>query len=404
MVGKSVSPKAMILSRQSPEKPWHLVDENEGIFAGDLLIGLPGAKLISENGSVTVTFMSDLDGTSPFPVIESAFRLQGDSRTVVDFTLDRGRVHLVNSKREGTASIRIHFRTEVWEAVLTQPGDGIALETYGYGPCGTRFTKKSASKDVPTSELIILITKGELLLKHKGVQMAMSSPPGDALIEWDNVTGQDNAPSELKELPAWAKTGQEASPTAKAKAEALERFRQRLLKLPITEAIEGLLNSNDPIDRRVGIYAAGALDHLDILGKSLRDTKHPDLWGNTIIALRHWIGRAPGQDQALYAGLLEKELFNPVTAETVIQLLHSFSDDDLTRPEVYDALVAYLRHENLAIRNLAYWHLSRLVPQGRKFGYDPAAAKEDREKAILEWKKLIPGGKLPPKEKVIASK
>jgi hypothetical protein len=52
-------------------------------------------------------------------------------------------------------------------------------------------------------------------------------------------------------------------------------FRQRLLKILIAEAIEELLNSNDPIDRRVGIYTAGALDQPDILAKALRDAKHP---------------------------------------------------------------------------------------------------------------------------------
>jgi hypothetical protein len=106
----------------------------------------------------------------------------------------------------------------------------------------------------------------------------------------------------------------------------------------------------------------------------------------------------------LYTALVEKKQFNSVTAETVLQLLHSFSDDDLARPEVYETLIAYLNHENPVVRNLAYWHLARLVPAGKKFGYNAIASKEDRDKTICEWKNLIPKGKLPPKETAIPEK
>ena len=31
----------------------------------------------------------------------------------------------------------------------------------------------------------------------------MSAPPGPAFIEWDSVTGMDDSPQRLEELPAW---------------------------------------------------------------------------------------------------------------------------------------------------------------------------------------------------------
>jgi hypothetical protein len=93
--------------------------------------------------------------------------------------------------------------------------------------------------------------------------------------------------------------------------------------------------------------------------------------------------------------LAEKKL-KPARAATIMHLLHSFSDKDLSHPETYETLIAYLDHEELAIRGLAHWHLYRLVPAGRKIGYNPLAPKEERERAITEWRKLIPTGKLPP--------
>jgi hypothetical protein len=140
----------------------------------------------------------------------------------------------------------------------------------------------------------------------------------------------------------------------------------------------------------------GATDDLPRLGKALRETKHPDVWDSGVVALRHWIGRGPGQDQILHARLLDNK-FTPVQAETVMQLLHSFSDDELTQPELYHSLIDYLDNETRAIRGLAYWHLIRLVPQGQNFGYNPLEDKAERAKAIEKWRKFIPKGKLPPK-------
>jgi len=91
-----------------------------------------------------------------------------------------------------------------------------------------------------------------------------------------------------------------------------------------------------------------------------------------------------------------------------MQLLHSFGENDLARPELYEMLVRYMGHDALGIRGLAHWHLSRLVPEGRKINFDPLAPKEQREKARAEWKALvekeIAAGQLPRRTKASADK
>ena len=59
-------------------------------------------------------------------------------------------------------------------------------------------------------------------------------------------------------------------------------------------------------------------------------------------------------------------------------------------------LIEYLAHDQSPIRNLAAWHLVRLVPQGKAIAFKPNGTKADTESAYREWKKLIPPGKLPP--------
>jgi hypothetical protein len=135
------------------------------------------------------------------------------------------------------------------------------------------------------------------------------------------------------------------------------------------------------------------------VGQALIAGKHPDLWENATLVLRNWIGRGPGQDQKVYHNLIELRKYSPAHAATVVSLLHDFGPNELLQPETYDTLIEYLKHERLAIRGLAAWHLYRLVPAGRKIEYNPNGTPAEHEAAYNAWKKLIPNGQLPPKPK-----
>jgi hypothetical protein len=69
---------------------------------------------------------------------------------------------------------------------------------------------------------------------------------------------------------------------------------------------------------------------------------------------------------------------------------------ELSRPETYARLISYLDHENLAVRQLAFWHLMLLAPKiAEQVRYDPAGNMEERRQAVVEWRKRIPEGKVP---------
>jgi hypothetical protein len=399
-----ITPTATLLRREESGTAWHVVKQNEALPSGDLILGLPGAMLDSKNGGVRAALLTDLGGQSPYPVIECAVRLHGAADVDLDVTLDRGRLDLINRKETGAAYARVHVGKETWHLSLEEPGTRIALELYGRWPRGAAFTPKPGPKDVPTSDLVFLVVRGRVILKHSGCEVTMKAPPGPAILEWDNVSGQDEAPHRLEKLPAWAQVETDDSPVARAKKAALERFHEAILSKSLDAALDQFLNSENPSDRRLAVLALGALDELPRLGKALREAKHPDVWENGVLALRHWIGRQPGQDQLLYQRLLKSGNYTPVQAETVVQLLHSYGDDELARPETYQTLIDYLDHDVIGIRGLAYWHLSRLAPAGKEFGYNPLASKEEREAAVQKWRKLIPRGKVPPRQKAAEDK
>jgi hypothetical protein len=399
-VGTCLGPEGTLLRREAPGKPWQFVPEKETVYSGDLVLGMPGATVESKNGAVRLSFMGDLAGLSPYPIIETAVRFHANPDVDLDFTLDRGRVDLIDLKDQRAAQVHVRVRNETFALSLDDRGARAALELYGRWPRGRKFTTDPKPGDVPLAELIILALNEEVHLKHGPHIHRLKAPPGPALIEWDNVTGLDKTPKRLDELPDWATAKGQDTPMAKRRHALLAKFRQVAKAKSLDAAIDEFLDSDDLYERRLAVFAMGALDELPRLGKALAQPRSRDVWDDAVVALEHWLGRGPGQDQKLYKALIAEAKYRPVDAESVLQLLHGFSDEDLADPETYECLIDFLQHDRIAIRGLAYWHLYRLVPEGRKIAYDPLAKKEERDRAQKEWKKLIPHGKLPPKPKL----
>ncbi len=174
-------------------------------------------------------------------------------------------------------------------------------------------------------------------------------------------------------------------------------------KKSVEVTLQEALDSTNPTQRDLAVLFLCGLDDvstvIDALGD--QDPSHGDVRRAAIFALQHWIGRDGTQDDKLYnsikkTGILIDKKFTQTEAEMIMQLLHQLSEEQIYSPETYDALISYLRHKRLAIRELAYMPLWLLVPQGRSIPSKPGEGTDQRELAYEQWKKLIPTGKLPP--------
>lgn len=397
VVAKLVSETCSLIRRPAPDQPWKVVTKGEDLNAGELLIAVPHAVIETPSG-VRLEMHADLEGQSPFPIIETAVVLHSNEKADLGLTLDRGRVDLANIKEEGKATVAIDFPGEKWTLTLTKKGCRTALEIYGRWPKGSHFTTKPTEKDVPTLELEALALEGDVKLDTGCHEFLLSGPPGNSLLEWDSITGCDTRPSRLEKLPKWAEPFDlNKTPERRLARARMMRFRKAAVEKGLEEAMTQFLNSDDKHERRLGIVALAAIDRLDKVGEVLMKTPHEDVWDNAVLALRHWLGRQAGNDQTFYKFLVEKRDCKPAHAEQILQLTRSFSDEDIHSPVCYEMLIDYLKHEKQAVRGLAQWHLRRLVPQGRKIHFNPGGPQEEWEKAFEEWKKLIPDGKMPPK-------
>jgi hypothetical protein len=196
---------------------------------------------------------------------------------------------------------------------------------------------------------------------------------------------------------------------AKAMLAALDPVAGRLTgKQAIRAAlVEGARTAKQPAERDLCAYGLGAIDAVPDLLELLAGEEPQDgpRRQAAIYVLRRWVSRGPETSETLYApkkgdrpadGLLIKQNYKPSDAEVFVALLHDFSEVDRKRPSTYEALVGYLTHPKMAVRELAYFHLQRLASGVKELPpYDTAWPADRREKAAKEWKGLIAAGKLP---------
>jgi hypothetical protein len=395
----------LLLRRGPSEADWHrLPAEGGDIHEGDTLVALPGYRShVSFDSGVGLLLWGNLVDFLDVPLLESKVALGAADGADLDFTLLRGRVLLSNQKKAGPARVRVHFGgptakpAETWEVTLQEPGTEVILDLLGHYPQGADFRLQDPVP--PRAEFYLVVSRGEAGVKAGSSTYEMRAPPaGPSLMSWDNYGGGVHAPTPVAPtLTFWNK----ALPQTQAAQDALEALALLLKQSsdrPIRTTLEETLKSDRASSRALAVYCLGALDVLaPVIG--VLDSGSPRDEGLRLVAimeLRHWIGARADHDRELYQELISDRHYTPGQAGTVLELLHDFPADQLKEPQFWQALIGYLRASRPAIRNLAYWHLYRHVPQGRGPKFDPSGDERQREAAYQAWKMLIPDGKLPP--------
>jgi len=402
VVARSDSPAATFCARPGNGNVFTVLPDKADLFAGDMIVSLPGGTLSSKSGAITLKSLADFNAKSSLPILETALSLAESNEADLDLTLDRGRVDITNTKASGSATVRVRFWGESWKIVLDSPQSRVAVELCGRWMAGSRFKPAEPDSDpkklpCPAASLVFLVLNGSASVNVGTTSLGMKAPPGPAELVWNSLLGVRLQAQKLEKVPEWADRDTVLSADGKKVAAACEKFRMARAADP-AKALDTFLTSSDPVELRVALVALGTLDDVDRLGKTLV-AKTAEEWDYGITVLRHWLGHCPGQDQRLYKMLTSRGGYTANEAQVIMQLLFGFSPEDAAAPETYEVLIDYLAHEKPGIRNLAVWHLARLVPQAKSIPFKPGGTAEDVEEWLAAWKKLIPGGQLPPRTK-----
>ncbi|HXG12120.1 MAG TPA: hypothetical protein VNK04_20365 [Gemmataceae bacterium] len=404
----------MLLQQPRDKGSWQrLRPEIDRVYTDDLLLVLPGYRSeIRLDNRIHLLLWGNVEQLLYLPLFESAVRLHAvpadqPDAPEVDFTLERGRVIVSNQKNQ-PARVRVRFHNEVWDLTLQEGGTEVGLELIG-----RQESFETSGRPLAFLSLVVLRGQAQLRIGHftHTLQAPVGGQPAPAVFSWDNRSPGARGPFPLPQVPLlwderlppnwqWENLPPREQEIIRQNYDnlllALDELNRRLTdsKTKVSVVLAENVHANRPMTRQLAVLSLGALDELGYVLDALADKQYQDVRDAAVWALRHWLGRQEGQDQKLRQALLEKRYSDRQT-DTLMQLLHIFSEEDRAKKETYQTLIEYLRHDQPAVRQLAYWHLSRLVPEA-KIPYDPAGGEKQRQAAYLQWMKLLEEGKLPP--------
>jgi hypothetical protein len=202
-----------------------------------------------------------------------------------------------------------------------------------------------------------------------------------------------NPPEKIKpmEMEWWNKTIPEHE-AAKQMQATVAFFAARLSK-PDEAKIETIFYSamqdaqEQPVRRAYAVTCLQALDAVEYLADSINDDSFI-VRSVGIREVQHWTGLAPERDLQFYKILIDRENYSADQATAAMQLMHPMKPEDQQKPEIVAALFDAMRHDKIAVRELAYLHLSYSDPAGAKeVGFFDAAADEGlRDPVLQKWK------------------
>lgn len=403
----SIVPRALpslLLSKPKEGDTWRRRAPGERLASMEPLVSLPGSPSeIRMDGGVHLQMWGSLPDFTPSPfLLESAVTLHWAKGLDLDFTIERGRVYISNHKAMGAALVRIRFEKEIWDLVLQEPGTEVAIDYLKNYTPDTDYQ----SGEEPRAELYLCILQGRASLKTDTYHEFpnLTGPPGPAMFSWDNKGAGARGPQRLERpLPVWSKELPSNDSVAEMRL-AIEEISKRMVDrkavdIVLLEGTQSTKNSHHVLS----ILSLGAIDAvptlLDILGDE--DPRRGQDRNVAIFALRRWISRGAAHAKRLYdvksnTGLLAEKKYSRGESQTILELLHPFSETKRRDPLTYEALSNYLKHDKLAIRELGYWHLTRLAEGVRTPAFNPTMPAAQREAVANEFMKLIQEKKLPP--------
>jgi pSer/pThr/pTyr-binding forkhead associated (FHA) protein len=403
----AAQPKAasILLERPGELSPWIVMRPEDRISTSLFLTSLPGyrSKVYLDNG-VHLTLWGNVPEFSKFPVLESTIMLHAPAAGLdLELTLDHGRVLLANYKEKGEVRIRAHFRQETWDITLPDNQSEAVLELWGYYPLDVPFAKDSAGPAPVIS--VGLFLKGQGRVKTRDREYNLS---GQSRMAWTSANPTPFEPKTLEKLPDWwTNTLDTKDWHIGEMVLTLQDYAARLKdKESLVDAISTEIQETDASsvkNRTVGVLFLGAMEAIPEVVDLLGDRRYAEVRVSAAFALRHWRALRKENDPEL-SRILQAKL-SKEKAEIILHLLHGFSSKEINQPETYQTLLGYLNHESLAIRELALYHLTLLVPEGaQKIQFAAAADAEKRKPAYEAWKKLLPPGTVPPRPVAPAGK
>jgi hypothetical protein len=396
--GVFASKDAVLLARNGDA--WTKITPDTKVATAAPVLALPsshaelkldsGARLALWGGLPDTTGSAILDCQVTLHVPPAGFDL--------DFTLDHGRVYIGTAKAMGPTKVRVRFVDQVWDVTLADEQSEVMVEAVRLF-AGEPFVRDGKTES-PKTNVTLVVIQGKASVTVDSKEFALQAPPGPAELRWPE-TGK---PIEVDTAPAaWGKTLTKSLPRDRqqdieaAQKKLVQRVGEKNKSIELAVAEVAQDEPGKPPSRAARVLATvcrGTLGQLTPVLDDVTELQFPDVRQAAAAALAAFAARQPGNDQKLYGEL--KKAYGD-RADQAMWLLHGFSETQLSDPVMYERLIDLLRSDQPAVRELAAWRLRQIDPEGAsQIRFNATDPEPVREKAVGDWQRRIPAGKLPP--------
>lgn len=295
------------------------------------------------------------------------------------WALIRGRMTLSTdgATRAGERTVvALQIRDRIWKIELLAPD--------------TRLTVAMSPRDPQDfEEQFDGITFKAAIVLERGVVRVTGDSTGKMLVEnpgWFSLTPgvsfgtsdpvDPEGVSVLDRQPAWLVAMSQAS-AAKNYAKLMEeKFYDATT--PVDQTIVGAIDDKRPLVSRLAVDCLVQLQSIPLLVDIIHRTDHEESRRAAIAALRAWLPEVD-ENRAILKTELERR-FTPGDAGIVYRLLWGYGDKHFRDTDTSRQLVEWLRHDHIAVRELAWLHIQR---SGRRdFDYRPNVNSAQRQTAV----------------------
>jgi hypothetical protein len=199
-------------------------------------------------------------------------------------------------------------------------------------------------------------------------------------------------PDRLDTAPSWL-VGDANAGAARNYAKLMEdKFYDRAL--PVEQTITGAVEDKRFLVSRLAVDCLAQIQAIELLVDILQRTEHDESRRSAIAALRAWLPETEEHRAELRAHLARR--FTPADSDTIYRLLWGYGDKHFRDVDTSRQLIEWLRHDNIAVRELAYIYVKEGLR--RDFDYRPSGNPSQRQSAVTRLLHQLRGGPLTPKE------
>lgn len=313
-----------------------------------------------------------------------------------------------NGAAEEDLAVGIAVANELWRVELLTSSTVCGLEI---SPNPPRRPNQESAELGYTSQLYVLegavrfADGAQVKVVSENQQISLSRAdrlpaPAAAETEGTESTAANFAAKPLTELPAWLDPATSSSAIAKRMAQLFAS--EFAVDEPVSSSIPPLIRSPRPRTAELAIRCLALISDIPTLVSALRLAEHEEARIAAIEGIRNWLPRSASHDAELQEEL--RRTFPPDDAKLVHRLLWGYRPEDLAEESTSMHLIDLLEHDDIAIRELAFYYVQGLTNRRLEYRPNLPAAQRNtlvrrlRTNVMRDGALITPGPTLPDTE------